>query len=83
MAFNTAERWSRDLSEDIADEIARRCAMDGFDGPPFLEGFVDRYGAGRHSFLCRFGARPSGLVWYLLKAVPHACTRLGRGLPFV
>jgi len=42
VAFNTAERWSRDVSEELADEIARRCGMDGFDVPPSLEGFVDR-----------------------------------------
>lgn len=44
VAFNTAEGWVRDVSEDLADEIARRCAMDGFDVPPSLEGFVDRHG---------------------------------------
>ena len=43
VAFNTAEGWSRDVSEDIADEIARRCSMNGFDVPPFLEVFVDRH----------------------------------------
>ena len=47
IAFNTAEGWSRDVSEDLADEIARRCAMEGFDVPPFLEAFVDRHGSGR------------------------------------
>jgi hypothetical protein len=44
IAFNAAEGWSRDVSEDIADEIARRCGMDGFDTPPFLEDFVERHG---------------------------------------
>jgi hypothetical protein len=43
VAFNTAEGWSRDVSEDVADEIARRCGMDGFDVPPFLEDFVERH----------------------------------------
>ena len=47
IAVNTAEGWSRDVSEDIADEIVRRCSMDGFDVPPFLEDFVDRHGTGR------------------------------------
>jgi hypothetical protein len=47
VAFNTAEGWSRDVSKEIADQVARRCAMDGFDVPPFLEGFVDRHGTGR------------------------------------
>jgi hypothetical protein len=26
VAFNTAERWSRDVTMDIADEVRRRCA---------------------------------------------------------
>jgi hypothetical protein len=47
VAFNTAEGWSRDVSKEIADQIARRCAIDGFDVPTFLEGFVDRHGSGR------------------------------------
>jgi hypothetical protein len=47
VAFNTAEGWSRDVSEELADEIVRRCARDGFDVPPFLEGFVDRHGSSR------------------------------------
>jgi hypothetical protein len=34
VAFNTAEHWSRDASEDIADEIAGRCGKDGFDIRP-------------------------------------------------
>ena len=47
VAFNTAEGWSRDVSEEVANEIAQRSAMDGFDIPPSLEGFVDRHGSGR------------------------------------
>jgi len=43
VAFNTAEGWSRDVSEEVADEIAQRCAADGFDIPTFLE---DDFGAG-------------------------------------
>ena len=45
VAFNTAEGWSRDVSEEIADEIAERCARDGFDVPSFLESFLDRHGS--------------------------------------
>jgi hypothetical protein len=41
VAFNTAKGWSRDVSAEIADEIAQRCAMDGFDVPPFVERFVE------------------------------------------
>jgi len=47
VAFNTAEGWSRDVSEELADEIAQRCAMERFDVPLFLEGFVERHGSGR------------------------------------
>ena len=42
-AFNTAEGWSRDVSEDVAGEITTRCGMDGFDIPPYLEAFVERH----------------------------------------
>lgn len=31
IAFNTALGWSRDVSEEFANEIAQRCAMDGFN----------------------------------------------------
>ena len=47
VAFNTAEGWSRDVSEEIADEVSKRLAIEGRDVPPALEGFVDRYGRGR------------------------------------
>lgn len=46
VAFNTAGGWPRDVSEEIANEITERCATDGFDVPPFLEGFVDQHGDG-------------------------------------
>jgi hypothetical protein len=48
VAFNTAENWSRDVSEDIAAELSRRLAIEDIDiTPPALEAFLDRYGAGR------------------------------------
>jgi hypothetical protein len=47
VAFNTAEGWSRDVSEELAEEIAKRCAAEGFDVPPFLESFVDLHSSGR------------------------------------
>jgi hypothetical protein len=34
IAFNTAEGWSRDVSEELADEIADCYAMEGLDVPP-------------------------------------------------
>jgi hypothetical protein len=53
VAFNTAKGWSRDVSEEVAEEIAQRCAADGFDIPPFLESFVDRHGSGRPAQLAQ------------------------------
>jgi hypothetical protein len=47
VAFNTAERWSRDVSEEIADELSRRCAIEGRETTAALEGFLDRNGGGK------------------------------------
>jgi len=33
IAFNTAERWSEDVSEDVASEIGRRCDLQMCDVP--------------------------------------------------
>ena len=41
VAFNTAEGWSRDVSEDVADELLRRLASAGEDTPAGLQDFVD------------------------------------------
>jgi hypothetical protein len=43
IGFNTAERWSRDVSEDIAEEITRRCGMQGEEVPANLQDFVERH----------------------------------------
>ena len=43
VAFNTAEGWSRDVSEDVAHEIRHRCDLQGTDVPAHLEGFMDRH----------------------------------------
>ncbi|MGM4961589.1 hypothetical protein ACT4MK_01250 (plasmid) [Bradyrhizobium barranii] len=43
VAINTAERWSEDVSEDIAREIRRRCNLQLSDVPSHLQEFVDRY----------------------------------------
>jgi hypothetical protein len=29
IAFNTAERWAQDVSEDVAQELRRRCDLEG------------------------------------------------------
>jgi hypothetical protein len=43
VAFNTAERWSRDVSSDVAHELRQRCDLQGRDVPFFLQDFVDQY----------------------------------------
>jgi hypothetical protein len=47
VAFNTAEGWSRDASEEIADELGLRLAIEGRETPAALEGLLDRHGSGR------------------------------------
>ncbi len=42
IAFNTAEGWSRDVSEDVAHELRRFCAEMGRDLPAFLQEFPER-----------------------------------------
>ena len=48
VAFNTAERWSEDVSEDIARELRRHCDLQQRDVPFFLQDLVDRH-EGRYS----------------------------------
>jgi hypothetical protein len=43
IGFNTAEGWSRDVSEDVADEIRRRCNLRAADIPAQLEAFMVRH----------------------------------------
>src|ERR1700712_2687188 len=43
IAFNTAERWSQDVSEDVAHELRRRCDLQMQDVPFYLQDFNDRY----------------------------------------
>src|SRR5258705_11796539 len=43
IAFNTVEGWSRDVSEDIAHELRRRCAYQVRDLPSSLAKSVYRY----------------------------------------
>jgi len=47
VAFNTTERWSRDASEEIADELTRRLAGQDRETPARLESFLDRHSGGR------------------------------------
>ena len=43
IAFNTAERWSEDVSEDVARELRRRCDLQASDVPSSIQDFVERY----------------------------------------
>jgi hypothetical protein len=47
IAFNTTEGWSRDVTEDIAQEIRRRCDLRMTDPSPSLESFLARVIADR------------------------------------
>jgi hypothetical protein len=38
-----AERWVVDLSEDIAQELRRRCDLEGRELPESIRDFVERY----------------------------------------
>ena len=46
VGFNTAEGWSRDVSEDIAHEIRRRCDLQMTDPSPSLESFLEQHERG-------------------------------------
>ena len=41
VSFNTAERWSVDVSADIAAELRRRCDLAGTEIPANLQDFVE------------------------------------------
>ena len=43
IAFNTVERWARDVSEDVARELRRRCDLQPRDVPSGLQDFVERH----------------------------------------
>ena len=43
VAFNTAEGWSRDVTEEIANELRKRCADHG-EIPTCLQDFLDQHG---------------------------------------
>ena len=43
VGFNVSEGWVRDVSEDVARELGRRCADQDRRLPEFLQEFVTRY----------------------------------------
>jgi hypothetical protein len=54
VAFNTVERWSQDVSEDVAHELRRRCDLQLRDVPSSLQDFVERHeGHDRHQLTLR------------------------------
>jgi hypothetical protein len=54
VAFNTAEGWSQDASEDVAQELRRRCDLQFRDVPSGIQDFVERHeGHDRHQLSLR------------------------------
>lgn len=53
VSFNTAERWSADVSEDIAREIQRRHDIIGAPVPAHLQDFIDSYTSHARQFTLR------------------------------
>jgi hypothetical protein len=43
VAFNVAEHWADDVSEDVARELQRRADLDHHDLPSSVEDFVERH----------------------------------------
>jgi hypothetical protein len=43
VAFNTAEGWSQDASEDVAQELRRRCDLQFVDPPSAIQDFIERH----------------------------------------
>jgi hypothetical protein len=44
VAFNTSQTWSRDVTEDIANELHQRCTERG-EIPVSLQYFLEEYGS--------------------------------------
>jgi hypothetical protein len=42
-AFNPVEGWSRDVSEDVARELRRRCGLQGREVPETVGDFIERH----------------------------------------
>jgi hypothetical protein len=60
VAFNTAERWSEDASEDVAREILRRLDLAGHEMPSSIQAFVESHlGADRQLLKARVSRCPT------------------------
>ena len=55
IAFNTAEGWSQDASEDIAQELRRRCDLQFRDVPSSIRDFVEQHEGGDRQLAPRLG----------------------------
>jgi hypothetical protein len=56
IAFNTGERWSQDVSEDVAQELRQRCDLAGKELPENIQDFVERHsGKGSTQLTLRLG----------------------------
>ena len=51
VAFNMAEGWSRDVSDDVADELRERCA-EREEVPASIDEFLERHASGRPFNCC-------------------------------
>jgi hypothetical protein len=43
VAFNTAEKWSQDVSADVAEELRRRCDLQLREVPSSIQDFVEQH----------------------------------------
>jgi hypothetical protein len=43
IAFSTSERWSEDVSEDVAHELRRRCDLQMPEPPQSISDFIERH----------------------------------------
>lgn len=50
VAFNTAEKWSQDVSADVAHELRERCDLQMRDVPFFLQDFVSQHEGRDHDY---------------------------------
>src|ERR1700761_6969438 len=57
VAFNIAERWSEDVSEDIAREIRRRFDLQATDVPSAIQDFVEGYEGHTQQLTLRLGEK--------------------------
>ena len=55
VSFNTDEGWSKDVSQEIAEEIQRRHDRMAEDVPSHLQKFVDNYVGPTRQYALRFG----------------------------